>query len=95
MVGFSRQSDKLFVKWWWTVDKVILFASLVLLAIGIILDITASPAVARTIKVDDFWFVRKQIIYVFLSLGTILVLSFCKLKTIRRISLAGFLLWPD
>ena len=90
MVGFSRQSDKLFVKWWWTVDKVILFASLVLLAIGIILDITASPAVARTIKVDDFWFVRKQIIYVFLSLGTILVLSFCKLKTIRRISLGGF-----
>ena len=90
MVGFSRQSDKLFVKWWWTVDKVILFASLVLLAIGIILDITASPAVARTIKVDDFWFVRKQIIYVFLSLGTILFLSFCKLKTIRRISLAGF-----
>ena len=55
MVGFSRQSDKLFVKWWWTVDKVILFASLVLLAIGIILDITASPAVARTIKVDDFF----------------------------------------
>jgi cell division protein FtsW len=90
MVGFSRQSDNIFVKWWWTVDKVILLMALALLAIGIVLDLTASPAVARTIGVDDFWFVRKQVVYVVVSIAAILTLSMFKLKTIRRASLIGF-----
>lgn len=90
MVGFSRHSDNIFVKWWWTVDKVILLMALALLAIGIVLDLTASPAVARTIGVDDFWFVRKQIMYVVLSIGALLTLSMLKLKMIRRLSLVGF-----
>ena len=91
MVGFSRHSDNIFAKWWWTVDKVILLTSLVLLAIGVVLDLTASPAVARTIGVDDFWFVRKQVVYVVLSIIALLTLSMFKLKMIRRLSLVGFI----
>lgn len=90
MVSFSRQSHNALAKWLWTVDKVILFVSLALLSIGIILDITASPAVARRINVDDFWFVRKQVLYVIASIGIIFFLSMLKLKTIRRLSLLGF-----
>ena len=90
MVNFSRQSNNAIVKWWWTVDKVILFVSLALLAIGVILDITASPAVARKIGSDDYFFIRKQIIYVLLSIGCIFTLSLFKLKTVRRISILGF-----
>lgn len=90
MVNLSRQSHSALSKWLWTVDKVVLFVSLVLLTIGIILDITASPAVARKINVDDYWFVRKQIVYVAASIVLIFVLSLLKLKTIRRISIAGF-----
>lgn len=89
MVSLSRHSRNIFAKWLWTVDKVILFVSLALLAIGIVLDITASPAVARRINVDDFWFVRKQIFYVVASIGIIFGLSILKLKTIRRLSIAG------
>ncbi len=90
MVSLSRHSHNALAKWLWTVDKVILFVTLALLAIGIVLDITASPAVARRINVDDFWFVRKQVFYVIASIGVIFCLSLCKLKTIRRISIAGF-----
>lgn len=90
MVNFSRQSHNAFIKWLWTVDKVILFVSMALLAIGIILDITASPAVARKINVDDFWFVRKQIVYVIASVAVIFVLSLFNLKLIRRMSIVGF-----
>ncbi|MBP1531921.1 MAG: cell division protein FtsW, partial [Alphaproteobacteria bacterium] len=71
-------------------DKIILFVSIVLLFLGVILNITASPAVARRINVDDYWFVRKQIFYVILSFITIFSLSMLKLKTIRRLSIAGF-----
>lgn len=90
MVNFSRRSHTAFSKWMWTIDKVILFVSLALLTIGIILDVTASPAVARTIHVEDFWFVKKQVCYAVASLGVILVLSMLKLRAIRQISLFGF-----
>ena len=90
MVNFSRQSHSALAKWLWTVDKIILIASLILIALGVILDITASPAVARRIGGDDYMFVRKQLVYVGISIVTILVLSLFRLKTIRRISIAGF-----
>ena len=90
MVSFSRQNQGVFSRWLWTVDKVILGVSIALLIIGIILDITASPAVARKINVDDYWFVRKQIVYAVASVITIFALSVFKLKTIRRLSIVGF-----
>ena len=90
MVTFSRQNQGVFSRWLWTVDKVILGVSIALLIIGIILDITASPAVARKINVDDYWFVRKQIVYAVASVITIFALSVFKLKTIRRLSIVGF-----
>ena len=91
MVSLSRQSRSSVAKWLWTVDKITLFVSLALLLIGLILDITASPAVARRINVDDYWFVRKQVIYVLASVVVIVVLSMLKLKTIRRLSILGFI----
>lgn len=91
MVSLSRHSHNAFAKWLWTVDKVILFVAMALLAIGIVLDITASPAVARRINVDDFWFVRKQVFYVIASIALIIGLSMLKLKTIRRLSIVGFI----
>ena len=90
MVGLSRKNHSIFSKWLWTVDKVILFVALAVLTIGVILDITASPAVARRINVDDYWFVRKQVVYVLASIVTIVVLSMFNLKAVRRVSITGF-----
>ncbi|MDO4162253.1 MAG: putative peptidoglycan glycosyltransferase FtsW [Pseudomonadota bacterium] len=90
MVNFSRQSHNAVVKWLWTVDKVTLFVSLALLVIGIILDITASPAIANRLKLDDFALVRKQAQFAVLSVIVMLGLSLFSLKTIRRISILGF-----
>lgn len=92
MVSLSRQSRNIAAKWLWTVDKFILFVSLALLVIGLILDITASPAVARRINFDDYWFVRKHVVYVIASVAVIIILSMFKLKTIRRLSIFGFLI---
>lgn len=92
MVNFSRQSHNAFSKWLWTIDKVILIAALVLIALGVILDITASPAVARRIGGDDYLFVRKQLVYVGISIVAIFVLSLFKLKAVRRISIVSFVI---
>lgn len=94
MVNFSRQSHNAVVKWLWTVDKVTLFVAFALLLIGVILDITASPAIARRLNLDDFALVRKQIQFVVLAGGIILGMSLFSLQTIRRISIFGFIvLW--
>lgn len=94
MVNFSRQSHNAVVKWLWTVDKVTLFVALALLVIGVILDITASPAIARKLKLDDFALVRKQIKFVVLSCGIMLGMSLFSLQTVRRVSILGFVvLW--
>ncbi len=90
MVNVSRQSHNAIVKWLWTVDKVTLFVSMALLVIGIILDVTASPAVARKLNLDDFALVRKQMQFAVLALSIIFGLSLFSLKTIRRISIVGF-----
>lgn len=90
MVNFSRQSHNAFVKWLWTVDKVTLFIAVALLIIGVILDLTASPAIARKLHLDDYALVRKQIQFVILSVCLILGLSLFRLKTIRRISIISF-----
>lgn len=90
MVNVSRQSHNAIVKWLWTVDKVTLFVSMALLVIGIILDVTASPAVARKLNLDDFALVRKQMQFALLALSIIFGLSLFSLKTIRRISIIGF-----
>ncbi len=93
-MNFSRQSHNAVVKWLWTVDKVTLFVAFALLLIGVILDITASPAIARKLKLDDFALVRKQIQFVILGSGIILGMSLFSLQTIRRISIFGFvMLW--
>ena len=90
MVNVSRQSHNAIVKLLWTVDKVTLFVSMALLVIGIILDVTASPAVARKLNLDDFALVRKQMQFAVLALSIIFGLSLFSLKTIRRISIVGF-----
>lgn len=91
MVNLSRYSHNYFVKWIWTVDKVILFISLALLVLGVILGVTASPAVAWRLNYDDYYFVKKQICYVVMAVVIIFTLSLFNLKYIRRLSILGFI----
>jgi cell division protein FtsW len=88
---FDRQNKNIITTWWWTVDKMALFALVMIVAFGAMMVATASPAVAERIGFDSFYFVKRQLI--FLSLATIVILwiSFLSPTTIRRISVVGFI----
>jgi len=90
--AFSRLSRSRIANWWWTVDKVTLSLILILIFIGAFLVFSASPSVARTIDVADYHFIKRQIVFIFVSLGIIFVLSIQRLKTIRRIAIVGYVL---
>lgn len=91
MFAISRLSRSKIANWWWTVDKVTLSLVLILIFIGAFLVFSASPSVARTIGFPDYHFIKRQIVFIFISLGIIFILSLQRLKTIRRIAILGYI----
>lgn len=90
--SFSRNSRSQIANWWWTVDKVLLTLITVLIIIGIFLNFSASPAVARRIGVDSFHFVKRQMVFIPLAIGIILYLSMQNLRFIRRTAIIGYII---
>ena len=64
MTTFARTDTSLLGRWWWTVDRWTLGALLSLVAVGLVLTMAASPAVAERIGLDAFHFARRQVAYV-------------------------------
>lgn len=70
--------------WWWTIDRSIFAACLLLMGIGIMLSFAASPAVAKKIGIaDSFHFVRWHIIFSIPALFTMVTISFFSPRNIR------------
>lgn len=92
MFAISRLSKSRIANWWWTVDKITLSLVLILIFIGAFLVFSASPSVARRIGYADYHFIKRQIVFIFVSLFIIVALSMQRLKTIRRIAIVGYVL---
>ncbi|MDY0029934.1 MAG: putative peptidoglycan glycosyltransferase FtsW [Pseudobdellovibrionaceae bacterium] len=87
---FERTDRSLMARWWWTVDKGILFSLLGLIVIGITLVASASPAVATRIGADPNHFITRHIIFVIPATISMLVISFMNHQLIRRIGIIVF-----
>ncbi len=92
MFAISRLSKSRIANWWWTVDKITLSLVLILIFIGAFLVFSASPSVARRIGYADYHFIKRQMVFIFVSLFIIVALSMQRLKTIRRIAIIGYVL---
>ncbi len=92
MFAFSRLSRSRMANWWWTVDKVTLSLTLVLIFIGVFLVFSASPSVARRIGFGDYHFIKRQLVFIIIALFIIFFLSLQRLKTIRRIAIIGYVI---
>ena len=90
MIKFSRNSRSLISKWWWTVDKVLLSLVTVLIIFGIFLNFSASPSVANRIGANTFHFIKRQLVFIPIAYGLMVLISMQNLKTIRRLSIIGF-----
>ena len=77
-------------RWWWTVDKWMLTATILLVAIGILLNLAASPAAATRVGLDAFHFVRKQLTFLPLTLMVMFGISLLAPVQIRRFAAIGF-----
>ena len=92
--ALGRDTKSPLGRWWWTIDKPLLLITFALIAVGIIAVAAASPAAARRLsgtnfKLDDFFFFRRQLMWVALGLPVLIGASLMEVKWIKRLAVAG------
>jgi cell division protein FtsW len=92
MIGFSRTDTSIVGRWWWTVDRWTLAVLAVIIGVGAILLLAASPAVATRIGIDDsFHFVKRQLFLLLPALAIMLAISMMSPIQVRRLAVFGFI----
>ncbi|WP_430469490.1 putative lipid II flippase FtsW [Thalassospira lucentensis] len=90
-IAFSRADTSVLGIWWWTVDRWFLAAIILLMGIGALLVMSASPPVADRINVDSFHFVTRQFIFLGLAAACMFSISLLPVKWVRRLASIMFL----
>ncbi len=92
MKFLTRHSKSKIANWWWTVDKVNFSVAVFLIFVGIMLVLSASPSAAhRDRLMDEFSFIKKQGVFIFVGVMLMIGISMQSLRTIRRLAVFGFL----
>lgn len=90
MMRLSRAKRGLIADWWWTVDRWMMVAILLLIIIGTVLSLAASPAVANRLGLGSFHFVYRQAVFIPIALAVMFSVSLLTPRQVRR--LAGLML---
>ncbi len=88
--SFTRTDNSILGRWWWTIDRWTLLVLIAIAALGAILTLAASPAVAERIGLDNYHFVRRQFVYLPLGLVVMLWASLLTPRGVRRAALVVF-----
>lgn len=80
----SRIERGAVASWFWTVDRFLLIAFVVLILLGFMLSFSASPAVAERIGLDSFHFVKRFAIFMVPAMVALVAISFLDARMVRR-----------
>lgn len=72
-------------------DNKILFAILSLMVIGFLLVLSSSPVIANRIEIDQFYFVKNQIIYSILAVCVLFIIASLSSQHLKYIIIIGFI----
>ena len=92
MIELGRTDRSVVGRWWWTVDRWTLAVCLLTMAVGVVLIMAASPAVADRIGLQSFHFVWRQILFLGPALLVLFGMSLLPVVWVRRIAVVGFLM---
>jgi cell division protein FtsW len=88
----SRSDRGSLARWWFTIDRALLSSVMLLMAIGVLISMAASPPVAERIGLDSFHFVRGQLVFVILAFVVCFAVSFFDPPMVRRAGLVTFVM---
>ena len=86
----SRSDRGLVARWWFTVDRMLLSAVLLLMATGVLISMAASPPVAERIGLDSFHFFKSQLLFLAPATIVLISMSFLEPRQARRASFLMF-----
>jgi cell division protein FtsW len=89
---FSRSDRSRLAEWWFTVDRRLLSAILLLIAIGLLLSVAASPAIAMKRGFATYHFVVRHAAFASVGFVVLMAVSFLSPQQIRRLALVTFAL---
>lgn len=81
----SRTDRSFLGEWWWTVDRTMLLAVMILMAFGVVLVATASPPVAEHLNLNSFHFLKRHVIILVPALLIMIGVSMLDARWIRRL----------
>ena len=88
----GRSDRGLLAQWWFTVDRGLMTAVLLLMASGVFISMAASPPVAERIGLDTFHFFKSQLLFLVPAVLVLVTLSFFTPAQARRAGLALFVI---
>lgn len=88
----TRSDRGLLASWWFTVDRGLLTAVFLLMSLGLLASMAASPPVAERLRLDSFHFIQNQLLYMLLSAAMFWGLSFISTAGVRRLALFQFII---
>ena len=92
-VTFGRTDTSTLGRWWWTVDRWTIGALFLLVGVGALLTMAASPAVAERIgAASSFHFVRRQFVFLAPAIIIMLGVSLLTPRQVRRMAVFGLVL---
>ena len=93
---YGRSDRSTVGRWFWEIDRVLLFMLALLIGFGLIAVAAASPAVAQrysggSVRIDPLYYFYRQIIWIALSMPVMIAISMQPRERLRRLSLVGAL----
>ncbi len=86
---FDRRNMNLIKKWWIDIDKINFLIVIGIIVFGLMMTASSSPAIAKRIDVEKFFFLKKQIIFAIISVGLLVSISFLDQERIKFFSFSG------
>lgn len=84
---FARERKTPIAEWWWSIDKALLGALVLLLLAGVLLSFAASPPVAVRIGLNPWYFIIRQAFFASLAVPVMLATSLVSHRQARILSL--------
>lgn len=72
---FSRERKTPIAEWWWTIDRQLLAAFVLLMACGMVLSFAASPPVAERIGLSPWYFIIRHALFTIPAIGVMIAAS--------------------
>ena len=92
-MSFLDRTDRSVLSlWWWTVDHKLLGLILLMVVGGVMLLMSAGAPVAISKGLNEYHFLKKQLLFLSVSIPLMVLISILKISQIKRLSFALFII---